>query len=288
MDGQAIPRVLFFISFSATDEAFATELYLAMRHSGTDVFYAPASLRLTQDAVDEINEALDSCRVAIVIWSAGAARSPWVQNEVGFFTDRRNRGKADIVIVRIDATEVPPLLRQLQRIDLQEPRPARTVVAEILTELDSRGLRIRPDDGDATYTPDCALVSLDVLPDAVCLRLAGDLSEHAIEIKTGSRPARISVEAGRERFGARVNASNLSLSAALIEMNGALERIPIHADVLQRLRDRDADPYNLAPTTALIQRRLNEIANETTKVREALALFLAEIWKEDLSPAGAG
>jgi hypothetical protein len=281
---EAVPavRAAIFISFSSVDEGFATELYQALKDLGAAVFYAPAAIRLGQDFVAAINEALSSCRVAIVLWSANADRSPWVHNEVNYFTERRNHGEAEIVIVRIDATEVPPLLRPLQRLALPAPGEMQPFAERILHQVGPLLARV-PGGPQATPAPARRTrVALEDLKNVVCLRLAAELARLATEIRVGAHPAQIAIELSGQRFVARVDAPNLSLWAPFIEMNGALERIPIHTEVLQRLRNRDTlDPFNIAPTSLQIQQRLREVADETSRVREALGLFLREIWKED-------
>jgi hypothetical protein len=284
MDAVTAPRASVFISFNSRDEEFATALYRSLHERGVPVFYAPATLRLGQDAIAEINDALESCRIAIVIWSAGAKDSAWVNNEANYFTDRRNRGGLEIVIVRLDETPVPPLLRQLQRIDQAGPGDARRIADEIVGQLGPIAATGTP--GTPTL-PRRVPVSVDDLKDAICLRLAGELSQHAVEIRAAAHPAQISIEVGDVRFVARVNAGNLSMWAPLIEMNGALDRIPDHTEALQKLKDREMDPYNLAPTSRKIQMRLKEVADEYLKIREALGLFLHDVWKEESPVAQA-
>ena len=69
-----------FISYSRTDRALAQALADDLTGRGVDVWW-DLELYAGQDFHDAILAALDACKAVIVIWSAAAARSPWVRDE---------------------------------------------------------------------------------------------------------------------------------------------------------------------------------------------------------------
>jgi hypothetical protein len=211
-----------------------------------------------------------------VIWSAAAAQSRWVLDELFCLTERRNRDGVEIAIVRIEDVEVPPLQRQLQRIDVLGSRDAERVAARFLTGV------LPPDSGPPTVT-----VTVDEISDDACLLLAGQLVENVLDIASRRHPDSITVQIGPVSFQAQINVQALTLPGVLDRISGALELIAIHQQQLKRLREIQADLNFFAfPQDRQIKKRLDDIASETRTIRQALALFVVQAWKSVIPRPG--
>jgi hypothetical protein len=122
-----------FVSHSTDDVAFATELVSALLAGGASVFYSPESIDPSESFVERLNHALDGCRVAVLVWSSAAAKSPWVAKETNVLIERHVHGEIRIEIVRLESEEVPALLRDIERIDAFPSPDASEVAKKILS-----------------------------------------------------------------------------------------------------------------------------------------------------------
>jgi hypothetical protein len=127
------PRDLF-ISYSSADTAAAREMRRHLEAAGYSCWMAPDDVRGMDPWAEQILEAIEGCRVMIVLLSASANASRHVSREVNLAL---GKGKA-ILPVRIE--EVPPegaleyLLSLVQRVDAFPP-PFRTHLEQIQAHL---------------------------------------------------------------------------------------------------------------------------------------------------------
>ncbi len=89
-----------FISYSRKDSAFTDRLYKRLDQAGHDLWMDRESLKGGQKWLKEIEEHIRWADAIIVLWSADAARSEWVDKEILY---AENLGKL-IIPVSIDGT----------------------------------------------------------------------------------------------------------------------------------------------------------------------------------------
>ena len=72
-----------FISYSTENQAQAERIRQTLEANGYSCWYAPAALRGAQDFTREIPAAIRNSRAFLLLMSAGAQKSKWVQRELG-------------------------------------------------------------------------------------------------------------------------------------------------------------------------------------------------------------
>lgn len=101
-----------FISYSQDDRPRVETIAKALEAQGWSVWWDPKILAgMTFDSV--IEEALDSARCVLVIWSQNSVPSRWVRTEAGEGADRNI-----LIPVLIDEARVPLAFRRIQTIHL--------------------------------------------------------------------------------------------------------------------------------------------------------------------------
>ncbi|HEY6578066.1 MAG TPA: TIR domain-containing protein [Rhizomicrobium sp.] len=103
-----------FISYARSTEARARQVADALQALGYDV-WRDVELPAHRAYAEVIEERLTSAKAVVVIWSADAARSQWVQSEA-------NRGRMDgkLVQATIDGARLPMPFDQIQYADLTQ------------------------------------------------------------------------------------------------------------------------------------------------------------------------
>lgn len=108
-----------FLSHSSRDKnAFVDNLHFWLtRHAGLKVWYdrGLASGHVSSN----LNEAIDTCRAALIILSSNSIQSPWVRSECERIQKEwaDYRGDFRIATIRIDAVDAPGLLESFKHID---------------------------------------------------------------------------------------------------------------------------------------------------------------------------
>lgn len=101
-----------FLSYARDDAAKARIIAAALEQAGQDVWWDRQIKGGAQYSV-EIEAALDGAQAVVVLWSAGAVKSPWVRDEAA-----AGRDSGRLVPALLDGT-LPPLgFRQYQNVDL--------------------------------------------------------------------------------------------------------------------------------------------------------------------------
>ena len=73
-----------FLSHSSLDWEFAEKIVALLRRHGIPVWYAPSSIRGSQQWHDEIGDALERCDWFVILVSPDSIRSKWVKRELLF------------------------------------------------------------------------------------------------------------------------------------------------------------------------------------------------------------
>ncbi len=74
-----------FISYSSSDHLWAQKLYESLRDRGVKPFWDKESLRTGEQWDLQLEDALNASQHLVVLWSANASNSNWVNQEINFF-----------------------------------------------------------------------------------------------------------------------------------------------------------------------------------------------------------
>jgi TolB-like protein len=105
-----------FVSYARDDEVSARTIIDLLQRSGYGVWWddlIPSGERFGA----EIAKALEGARAVVVLWSANANESHWVQDEAGWARDRHR-----LVSLSLDGSKPPLGFRQFQSIDISRGR----------------------------------------------------------------------------------------------------------------------------------------------------------------------
>ena len=93
-----------FISYASQDAAVAERLCAALEVAGLPCWIAPRDVRAGESYAAAIVEAINSCRMLVLLLSQGAIDSPHVLREV----ERASSKRRPVLSVRMDAAKLPP------------------------------------------------------------------------------------------------------------------------------------------------------------------------------------
>lgn len=110
------PKV--FVSHSSLDKEIVRQLATEIRAEGIEAWFDEWEIQPGDSVVEKINVGIQECQIFIIVISHNSVASKWVQEELNAATIRRIQENAHIIPVRLDASEVPPLLATLHYIDL--------------------------------------------------------------------------------------------------------------------------------------------------------------------------
>ncbi len=112
----------FFISHSGADDPVVETFYDRLVELGLRVYWDRRNLnRCSAGGVaGEVEDALNASNRMILVWSADAAKAPWVLNEARGFAARAPDSQS-IVIVRVDAEPLPVELGARAEVDSDDP-----------------------------------------------------------------------------------------------------------------------------------------------------------------------
>lgn len=105
-----------FISHSHRDRHEATVLYEALSENGANPYLDQEQLRPGDDLPERIRKGIKGCDTFLLVWSAGAASSEWVQREWDMAYELRKK----IVPYVLDGTRLPRTLENLLFIELKD------------------------------------------------------------------------------------------------------------------------------------------------------------------------
>jgi|SRR6185312_2927154 len=111
---------LAFISHNSLDKEVAREIALFLAIEGVGVWFDDWNIAAGESIVRAVNSALERCTHFILIWSANAARSPWVGQEAEAIVKRGiETGTPRIIPVMLDTSPLPPLVSPIKHIRFQ-------------------------------------------------------------------------------------------------------------------------------------------------------------------------
>ncbi|GAC1502710.1 MAG: hypothetical protein NVS1B6_09530 [Steroidobacteraceae bacterium] len=93
-----------FISYASPDVAVADKLCNLLEAAGLACWVAPRDVRAGESYASAIVQAINACRMLVLVLSKSAIQSPHVIREV----ERASSKKRPILVVRLDAAELPP------------------------------------------------------------------------------------------------------------------------------------------------------------------------------------
>ena len=103
LTGDAIQFYSCFISYSSKDQEFADRLHADLQNHGVRCWFAPHDLPIGEKIWDGIDEAIRTRDKVLLILSAGAIESDWVEDEVTTaFAEERRRKQLVLFPVRLD------------------------------------------------------------------------------------------------------------------------------------------------------------------------------------------
>jgi hypothetical protein len=109
-----------FVCHSSLDRDVTFQLAEDLRKEGVQAWFAEWEIRGGDSLVDKINEGISGCDVFVVIISRNSLNSNWVRRELNAALIRRIQDNARLIPVRLDDSQVPPLIQDLHWISLTD------------------------------------------------------------------------------------------------------------------------------------------------------------------------
>jgi hypothetical protein len=149
MNAQQAPEFDVFLSYSRDDEARVHPLCDALERAGLRVWRDTGQIAAGDSWIKKIEHGLSRSRAVVLINSANALASEWVQREWNVALTLNLR----IIPVRLDDAEVPVLLRSVEFIDLSGDADPGDAVREIAAVVRGELAPERPDTRGAASNP---------------------------------------------------------------------------------------------------------------------------------------
>lgn len=152
------PGRKYFLSHAGPDKDFVREVGVQVQVIGGEVFFDEWSIDYGESIPGAIDAALANFDVFVLFWSAAAAKSAWTEREYrsaihASLDDPTRR----VVLIRLDETIPPPLLRDLKWFDARERSVALAVRAIMQVKSDAERMRALQQWleslGDIAYNP---------------------------------------------------------------------------------------------------------------------------------------
>jgi hypothetical protein len=110
-----------FISHNARDAEQGRQLGAHLKLVGADVWFDEWEIRAGDSILGAVDEALSAYEIFVLLWSQNAATSTWVRSELEAALSRRMANRElRVVTVRLDETELPPLLNPLKYLNFDD------------------------------------------------------------------------------------------------------------------------------------------------------------------------
>lgn len=159
-----------FLSYNRNDKEIARRLGAQLKLVSADVWFDEWEIKAGDSIPGKVNDALATIDTAVVVWSENASGSKWVRAELetaiqAGIEDRTLR----VIPVILDDTPLPPLIRRLKWVDLQDEDETRAVneimgfatdrdrMLAIQATLDEAGIEVAyfPGYGNVAACPRC-------------------------------------------------------------------------------------------------------------------------------------
>jgi hypothetical protein len=256
-----------FLSYASPDVATAAALAAALKRHVARVFFAPDSMCPGQSFVHQINDALRTFTVGIVIWSSHSAASRWVADELDALLIARNQRGAQLQVVTLDDTPVPALLSATQAIRTREQASAADVVYTLTG--------LRPNGALATAAANINVDSLDHLDREVVARA---LRRAASELIAGPRTSFMVTVANGLQLAITINTDGIE--AALPALDTALKIVDALGERIQFLRQKMTEPISFVVDFERSLRAAQESRNaETEHIKPLMRVLVKECLK---------
>jgi len=109
-----------FISHNKADAEAAREVAIFLAAEEMSVWFDEWSVQAGDSIVGRVEEGLKNCSHFLLLWSQSAAKSAWVQQELWAAIGKAiEDGMPRVIPLRLDATELPPLVRHLKYLRYQ-------------------------------------------------------------------------------------------------------------------------------------------------------------------------
>src|SRR5262249_49834057 len=109
-----------FISHSHFDRAIADEIDTVLRENGAETYFDQRELGPAHELPEEIKKGIQKCGLFVLLWSAYASESSWVQKEWNLAYNERKK----IVPFIIDGTGLPSPLDNFVYVDREDRKRA--------------------------------------------------------------------------------------------------------------------------------------------------------------------
>lgn len=116
-----------FISYSTHDLTSVTELHQSLNGTGVEVFVAEHSVSASELLTEKISSAIAACDLFILLWSANARASDWVQQEIG---KAHSLNKTILPLVLDDGLALPGFIGGLKYLPVFRDRQAALTQAQ--------------------------------------------------------------------------------------------------------------------------------------------------------------
>lgn len=124
-----------FISYNKADSEAARELAIFLAAEEMGVWFDEWEVAAGDSIIGRIEEGLQDCGCFLLLWSRNAAKSSWVRQELrAALVKAIEEGVPKVIPVRLDDTDLPPLLRDLRYLRYQDGNEEgrRALVREIV------------------------------------------------------------------------------------------------------------------------------------------------------------
>lgn len=111
-----------FLSYSSNDKKIVHKIAKGLESLGIRVWLDESNLKPGTDVILEIERALDTADIFIFFISSNSLSSKWAKSELQIAMHRQmtSPGYPQIIPVLLEITEVPPLLRNIQWLDMTD------------------------------------------------------------------------------------------------------------------------------------------------------------------------
>lgn len=234
-----------FFSYTTDNREQVAPYLEAFKRRGIDVWIDFEQIAPGQSIAARINAALAACSQAVVFHSVAYAKKVWTQDEMNALihmmveSNRAGTEQRTIFVVKLDPTELPPLLRH-RLWTAGEPDKLATVVAD---KLAPQGAQSSPDAG---LTPTVTLDAATFLADLDGVALEQLASQLVPTLRAAPIPAPLAPPApfavnvllrgyGRLQFGCM---SRPVVDSEVEEIAAILKRCGIHRRFIRGFQDK--------------------------------------------------
>ncbi|SEE65527.1 Predicted nucleic-acid-binding protein, contains Zn-ribbon domain [Streptomyces sp. 2231.1] len=122
-----------FMSHNHRDKPHVTPFAARMKLAGAEVWLDEWEIHPGDSIIGKVNEALDLVDTVLLFWSRNAAESAWVNTEMETALTRKlSDGSVRVIPMRLDDAPLPPLLRPLMYVSLEDGADVDAAVRRIL------------------------------------------------------------------------------------------------------------------------------------------------------------